>query len=204
MNRWTLQGRVLHFDGKPFVYIEKEEGARPVEADGAARLIAELFNLKNVTPDSIYKQHMGRPRRAQRGAREAPRPHQRVRAPTRLDSFTRQYMETALWSSTDESRDDGGDPLDKNYSIDDIAPETRAKMIADCADFQERFGDVIVAGGADFERAGHDFWLTRNGHGAGFWDGDWPEPQATELTNASKEYGEFYLYVGDDGEIHGS
>jgi hypothetical protein len=20
--------------------------------------------------------------------------------------------------------------------------------------------------------AGHDFWLTRNGHGAGFWDGD--------------------------------
>jgi|TARA_R110000744_G_scaffold366338_1_gene475354 hypothetical protein len=23
------------------------------------------------------------------------------------------------------------------------------------------------------ERIGHDFWLTRNGHGAGFWDGDW-------------------------------
>ena len=25
------------------------------------------------------------------------------------------------------------------------------------------------------ERIGHDFWLTRNGHGAGFWDGDWDD-----------------------------
>lgn len=26
---------------------------------------------------------------------------------------------------------------------------------------------------SECERIGHDFWLTRNGHGAGFWDGDW-------------------------------
>ena len=25
----------------------------------------------------------------------------------------------------------------------------------------------------ELARAGTDFWLTRNGHGAGFWDGDW-------------------------------
>lgn len=64
MSRWTLQGRVLHFDGKPFVYIDKEEGTRPVEADGAARLIVDLFNRQGVTPDSIYEKHMGRSRRA--------------------------------------------------------------------------------------------------------------------------------------------
>jgi hypothetical protein len=52
--------------------------------------------------------------------------------------------------------------------------------------------------------AGHDFALTRNGHGAGFWDGDWPEPAATELTKLSKEYGEVDLYVGDDGLLWAS
>ena len=50
--------------------------------------------------------------------------------------------------------------------------------------------------------AGHDFWLTRCGHGAGFWDGDRPEPAATVLTKASKAYGEVDLYIGDDGKVY--
>jgi hypothetical protein len=50
--------------------------------------------------------------------------------------------------------------------------------------------------------AGHDFWLTRNGHGAGFWDGDWPEPLATVLTDAAHAFGELSPYVGDDGLIY--
>ncbi len=116
----------------------------------------------------------------------------------RLDSFTQAYFDAALWSSSDESDESGGEPLDKNYSISDFAPETRDKMIADCEDFQERFAEQLEAG--DSDRAGHDFWLTRNRHGAGFWDGDWPEPQATELTNGAREYGEFDLYLGDPDE----
>jgi hypothetical protein len=122
----------------------------------------------------------------------------------RLDAFTRAYLDTALWSTTDNADENGGEPLDKNHSIGDIDPATLNKMIADCADFQERFGRLIDDGGQGDEQAGHDFWLTRNGHGAGFWDGDWPKPQATELTNASKTYGEFDLYIGDDGVIYGS
>jgi hypothetical protein len=50
-------------------------------------------------------------------------------------------------------------------------------------------------------RAGHDFWLTRNGHGAGFWDrglGDLGE----RLSKAAKVYGEVYLYPGDDGKVY--
>lgn len=122
-----------------------------------------------------------------------------VRAP-RLDSFTNAYFETALWSSTDESNDQGGDPLDENYNVEDIAPETRAKMIADCADFQDRYADLLTAAeNIDSERAGHNFWLSRNGHGAGFFDDD-----LDELQEAAKSYGEFNLYVGDDGQIHGS
>jgi len=48
----------------------------------------------------------------------------------------------------------------------------------------------------------HDFWLTRNRHGAGFWDGDYPEELGKKLTEASHAFGECDLYIGDDGKVH--
>lgn len=118
-----------------------------------------------------------------------------------LDEFTLAYIECALWSSNDESDDRGGDPLDCNYSIDDIHPDSLVSMAADCKAFQAAHWDDIAD---DLDRAGHDFWLTRNGHGAGFWDGDWPEPAATRLTIASESYGTCDLFIGDDGRIYAS
>jgi hypothetical protein len=123
-----------------------------------------------------------------------------------LDHMLRAYITCALWSTNDESTPQGGEPLDKNYSPDDLAPETRAKMRADCEAFvKSAHADLKEYAGMsrDFwDNVGHDFWLTRNGHGAGFWDGDWPEPQASRLTEASKAMGEVSLYVGDDGRIY--
>ena len=118
-----------------------------------------------------------------------------------LDTFTRQYIETALWSSNDESTPEGGEPLDRNYDINDIAPDTLAKMIEDCAKFQADNANDI---GDRYEDAGHDFWLTRNHHGANYSDGDWPEPAAVRLSTASHLFGECDLYVGDDGLIYGN
>lgn len=83
-----------------------------------------------------------------------------------------------------------------------IANETRLNLEADCRSFYRRYGCYVdIADGTD-EQAGHDFWLTRNGHGAGFWDGDWPEPYADMLTEGSHSYGEFQLYLGDDGLVY--
>lgn len=110
----------------------------------------------------------------------------------KLDMFTTAYVEAALWSSTD----DICQPLDRNYSVADIAPTTLAVMVADCAKFQSE-NDLSECGDS---QAGHDFWLTRNGHGAGFWDGDWPET-GDALTEAAKAYPVVELYVGDDGRI---
>ncbi len=129
----------------------------------------------------------------------------------RMDPFTTAYFEAALWSTNDNSGNSHGDSLDVNYSINDIDEATTAKMIADCADFQKRFGDLIDEDdSADIQKfgarelAGYDFWMTRNGHGVGFWeDSDWPK-HGEELDAGAKEYGEFYLEVGDDGEIYGS
>ena len=47
--------------------------------------------------------------------------------------------------------------------------------------------------------AGHDFWLTRNGHGAGFWDGDYPESEETILTDAARTFGEYCITASGCG-----
>ena len=60
-----------------------------------------------------------------------------------MDHFTRQYLETALWSSTDESREDGGDPMNDHYGIEDIDPDTVATAQADCDRFRETAGDLL-------------------------------------------------------------
>lgn len=118
-----------------------------------------------------------------------------------LNEFERGFFDCALWSSTDESNDQGGDPLDKNYGIEDIAEPCMLALVAECKRFQaENASDLESAKSAG--QAGHDFWLTRNGHGAGFWDGDYPDAVGERLTADSKRYGEVCLYLGDDGIIY--
>ena len=116
-----------------------------------------------------------------------------------MDRFTLAYIEAALWSSTDNSRDDGGDPLDRNYSVNDISSELIVAMQNDCAKFQD--DNAATLDGLKIEQCGHDFWLTRNRHGAGFWDRGLGLV-GEELTRASHAFGECDLYVGDDGQIY--
>jgi len=112
-----------------------------------------------------------------------------------MNKFTNAYIEAALWSSIDNS----GSPLDDNYGIEDIAAETLASILEDCKAFQEAHANDI---GGNVEQAGYDLWLTRNRHGAGFWDGDWPDDVGAKLTEASHAYGSVDLYIGDDGRIY--
>lgn len=44
-----------------------------------------------------------------------------------------------------------------------------------------------------FELAGHDFWLTRNWHGVGFWDRGLDE-LGEKLTTACEKYGQISVY----------
>jgi hypothetical protein len=121
---------------------------------------------------------------------------------TKLDTFTTAYIECALWSSTNED----GQPLDDDFDESDLAPETMAKMIADCQAFQSENADDLNACGLGMERQGHDFWLTRNRHGAGFWDhgnmGEQENAALKRLTDAAHLCGTVDLYAGDDGMIY--
>ena len=127
--------------------------------------------------------------------------------PPELDKFTQAYMEAALWSTTDNSDDRGGEPLDANYGIDDISVELQWQMFNDCQEFQRQNAEALANAHyhsgewSDAELAGHDFWLTRCGHGTGFWDRDELDPEVAEaLSEAAKAWGDVYLEVVDYGE----
>lgn len=114
------------------------------------------------------------------------------------------YVTAALWSTvgTEPGDDDGDDPrpLDEDHGPDDIDADTLAEMRADVLAFiGDNWRDVASM---DPAQIGHDFWLTREGHGAGFWDrGD--GERGERLSAACKPYGGFGLYIGDDGLIYG-
>lgn len=117
-----------------------------------------------------------------------------------LDSFTQSYLEAALRSSTD----DDDRPFDEEHTTDDFSVEALQEAKRECEDFQEAHHEDLAlayeAPNYDEARAGHDFWLTRNRHGAGFWDrglGD----VGRRLTDAAHAYGEVNLYVGDSGKV---
>lgn len=124
----------------------------------------------------------------------------------RQQRFIDGYIDCLLWAETD----DDCEPLEDNYGRDDISPEAMQSIQDDCLAFlsqAERFIDDDYFKGSHGEStideyAGHDFWLTRNGHGAGFWDGDWRKPVGDELTRIAKTFRETSPYVGDDGLIY--
>lgn len=124
------------------------------------------------------------------------------------------YATAALWSSSDNSDESGGEPLDNNYSIGDIASSSLRSMRKDIVKFLRankkavyEYADHRVYNRHDgnvWEHLGHDLWLDRNGHGSGFWDRDYDghDEIGKKLSKAAGKLGESDLYVGDDGELY--
>lgn len=121
-----------------------------------------------------------------------------------MDDFTKAYIEAALWASTDGA----GEPLDAKYSEDDLTVDTLNQIKNDCRDFQKQNAADLATAYGIYRRnewtpeaqAGHDFFLTRSHHGAGFWDRDLGEV-GDKLTEASRAWGSFSLHVADDGKL---
>lgn len=124
---------------------------------------------------------------------------------SQLNPMQRAYVTAAFWSSTD----DEGEPLDAKYSIEDIDPETLKRMMKDCDDFEAKIMPILELSSDEERREcskdwtdfGHDFWLTRNHHGAGFWDGDYPSEMGEKLTDIAQSFKECDLYISDDGKV---
>lgn len=118
------------------------------------------------------------------------------------------YAECAIWAGLDwtNTDDHGGTennpiPLDTaGYSTDEITAEAWADIILDCRSFYLANAELLAEW--DAEQAGHDFYLTRNGHGTGFWDRG--KPAGDALTAACRPYGEHELMPNGDGTLGSS
>jgi len=118
---------------------------------------------------------------------------------TQLDILTQHYLIAALWS----------EDLDAEWS-----PEALDKARTDCAEFMTIAGPLLEmlpdtygthpdCGRVhpQYAAAGHDFWLTRNGHGVGFWDRGLGE-LGDLLSDTARVMGGCDAYVGDDGLVY--
>ena len=134
---------------------------------------------------------------------------------TELSEIVRSELDSLLWSSVDEQEEN----MDKHYTSDDATVELHARLWDELSKllgenistklyyaltaYKERFGQDTP------NQFGHDLALTRNHHGAGFWDrglgvaGD-------VLTEWAQSLGELHLFHGNDsnrpewsGKFHG-
>ena len=92
-------------------------------------------------------------------------------AMTGTGQFFNAFLGAMLWSSTTSiDGEEFNTPMDELYTFEDIDQGTADTLLDLCIKFiilatPERLNE------GNLSRAGHDFWLTIAGHGAGFWDG---------------------------------
>lgn len=113
---------------------------------------------------------------------------------------------TLLWSSSDGEHE----------SLEDFDPSP--SLVDRVADDWEIFRHTLELWGFDpevcrrtafsdnrdpWDYVAHDFILTRNGHGAGFLDGDWLNPWGEKISKLIRSsFGELEIYLGDDGFLY--
>ena len=111
-----------------------------------------------------------------------------------VTAMAQNYLVAALWSSIDE--DDN--PYDSKYGIMDFDEGESAKAFKLCEVFYAaNFKDLQ---GLTPRQAGHDLWLTRCGHGCGFWDRDLGDA-GQRLTEAATALGEANVFRFDHGKL---
>ncbi len=147
-----------------------------------------------------------------------------------INEILKGYIECALWTEEERlnqendtySEEDDDDYNDMNevdkivnfqskltilsfdsFTIEDIDNDSKIGTYKDIKKFIQDAGDnaieeAISENGLD--RLGMDIWLTRNRHGAGFFDRGYKNQKS--LVKSALDLGEKYLVIGDDGLLH--
>jgi len=132
-----------------------------------------------------------------------------------LNPFEQGYVECMFFTSASDP--DDADLAHATFA--ELAPQALADAREDCENFRMAVGYSRRGPGSPFgpagtrwemyigdkpytdHQAGVDFWFTRNGHGAGFWDRGLGEV-GEHLSKIAKTFGTRDLYRGDDGLIY--
>lgn len=93
------------------------------------------------------------------------------------ETILHHYLHCALWT----------EELDYKFDIEHIAKFSVDQAKRDIELFVNKTEKLLDESELTEEQIGHDFWLTRNGHGSGFWDRDLGDI-GTQLTATAKDF----------------
>lgn len=108
-----------------------------------------------------------------------------------ISTILNSYLACALWTNE----------LDSN-SVEDFDEETKKEAVTIIHRFLKAALPLLTDEWTD-EQIGHDLWLTRGGHGAGFWDRGLPNgDMLTDLCKTMEFHGEVFeadgvVYIND-------
>jgi len=108
-----------------------------------------------------------------------------------MDNFVTAYIGAAEELADDEFED----------GYVDWSSEAQQQMEKDAEEFYTKAEKLLQKTGGDPRQHGTDFWLTRNGHGAGFWDRGYGD-LGDKLTAFAEKYGNIDVIKGDDGKAY--
>ena len=116
-----------------------------------------------------------------------------------LKEFIGGYMEAIFFTEDEEIGESG---------VDELSLPAKASIVSDCAAFylanKQDLNDAYSNHKYNFDQAGRDFWLTRNGHGIGFWDRGMGEvgQNLSDACGFGTDFYEKYVYRGADNLVH--
>lgn len=124
-----------------------------------------------------------------------------------VKKMTNEYLEAAIFADSPED-------YNSRFSVRQFDKATRKLAETDIKKFISKakkklefaLANTTLTGKRFWGQVAHDFWLTRQGHGAGFWDDpDYygGQKNADALSKVATSFGEKYLdYDEDKDEIY--
>lgn len=145
-----------------------------------------------------------------------------------MNEILKGYLEAALWTEEEQLMDDGSDNDEEEYddeeesdldrlvrsnnvmnqklissfTIEDLDADSKIQAYVDIKNFMEMAGEAAVSEAMEDQgafRLGMDIWLSRNGHGSGFFDHSYENEKV--LMDAARGLGGVDMYISDDGHI---
>lgn len=113
-----------------------------------------------------------------------------------LEQVLSGYLDCLVWTMSENDNE--------GYTVDDIENSSKCKLEEDLSDFlmyaNDECWEVMNNHSWQWPDIGHNFALTRNGHGTGFWDRGLGDVGDT-LTTKSESFGSLDLYE-NGGYLH--